>query len=104
MKQYYTLAQGLSFSVNRALGDYFDEQGIKYDIGADMIGELKKYGYRPGPAIITDNEIVKKYVVLLDDHELSAIKLCVDDVQVIKNRSFAKNLNKLRWWFRWFLR
>jgi len=104
MKQYYTLAQGLSFSVNRTLGDYFDEQDIKYDLGADMVGELKLYGYRPGPAIISNNDIVKKYVVLLDDHELSAIKLCVDDVQIIKNRSLAKSLNKLRWYFRWFLK
>jgi hypothetical protein len=104
MKRYHTLAQAFSFSVNRTLGDYFDQQGIKYDLGADQLGELRKYGYRAGGAILSDNTLIKRYVVLLDEHELSAIMLCVDHVQVIRNRTYANTLNKIRGWFKWFLK
>lgn len=100
MRLYYTLAQPL-FPRDKGLNKYFDEQGIKYRAGADRHVDLAPYGY-----IINDADtltIVSTYVALLDKADLSAIKLSISEVQIIRNRANIDRLNRIRKWFRWIL-
>jgi len=100
MKQYYTLVQAF-VPFGRPLGEYLDEQGITYTLGADFSEELKKYGYIDPSGI--SGKLQKTYKVLIDEHELSAIKLSVDGVDIIQNRSSLKLQNKVRSYFSWIL-
>jgi hypothetical protein len=100
MKQYFTLVQ--AFTPNhRSLAEYFETQNIEYQLGADLYEELKVFGYHDPNAKTGD--LLKTYRVLLDEHELSAIKLSVDGVSNIQNRSGVKLQNKVRSYFSWFL-
>lgn len=100
MKQYFTLVQAF-IPDHRPLGDYLDEQGIEYKLGADRYDELKMFGYFDPNA--NSASILKTFTVLIDEHELSAIKLSVDGVHVVQNRSAVKAQNKVRGYFSWFL-
>jgi hypothetical protein len=100
MRQYYTLIQAFTPEY-RSLAEYLDSQGIEYTLGADFAQELKEFGYiNPSK---TSNDLVKKYTVLIDEHELSAIKLSVDGVSIIQNRASVNTLNTARKYFKWFL-
>lgn len=103
MKRYYTFAQSLRDNF-RSLGDYLNEQGIKYDLTVDYITELKKCEFKAGPGIFIHTDLIKTYIVLLDEHELSAIMLCVDGVQIIRNRIFEDIVNHIRYYFKWILK
>jgi len=100
MKQYYTLVQGFH-PEHRDLQDYLDEQGIHYKVGADFAEELQ----RPGQIklAIDHGTLLKKYTVLIEDHELSAIMLSVDGVHVVDNRNSIKFQNTVRGYFSWIL-
>ncbi len=101
MRCYYTLTQDW-ISDGTPLGTYFEERNIHYDIGVECAQDLYKYKYvQPGE--IAPDQIVKTYIVLLDEHELSAIKLCVDKVRIIENRKHLNFINRVRGCFRWFL-
>lgn len=100
MKQYYTLVQSF-IPENLSLGDYLEDRGIKYELGAERYDELQALGYyNPG----TDREsIMKTFRVLIEEHELSAIMLSVDGVSKIQNRPGTDLRNKIRSQFSWFL-
>jgi hypothetical protein len=99
VKQYYTLVQPFQSEANRDLGHYLKSQDIDYTVGADTVEELRKYGCRAS----WDIYMMYKYVVLIEEHELSAISLCISDVDVIRNRSEIDLKNKIRSYFKWFL-
>jgi hypothetical protein len=101
VKQYYTLIQSFSPTHNKWLGDYLNDQEIEYDLGADFASELTVFGYNN---IGNPAELLKKYVVLIEEEELSAIMLCVGGVSVIQNRPFINAKNKIRGMFKWVLR
>lgn len=98
MKQYYTLVQAFT-PAGKSLDEYLDQQGILYTLGADFSEELRNYGYVGG----TVGKIQKIYKVLIDEHELSAIKLSVGGVDIIQNRSSLNFHNKVRSYFTWIL-
>lgn len=100
MKKYYTLVQDYIPS-HRSLEGFLDEQGIDYSLGADFPEDLRKFGFTC-PSSKTGT-LVKTYKVLIDDHELSAIKLSIDGVTVIENRDSVKLQNKIRGMFSWIL-
>lgn len=100
MKQYYTLVQSFQ-PTHKNLQDYLEEQGISYTVGADMSEELWEYGFK-NPSV-QSGVLLKKFTILIDEHELSAIMLSVDDVSVIRNRSGVKVQNKFRSYFSWIL-
>jgi hypothetical protein len=100
MKQYFTLVQAFQ-PTHRGLGEYLEEQGIEYSLGADRYDELKMYGFYDANA--SPESILKTFKVLIDEHELSAIKLSVDGVHMVQNRSGVKAQNKVRSYFSWFL-
>jgi hypothetical protein len=107
MKQYYTLVQAFT-PTGRSLGEYLDQQGILYTLGADLYEELKKYGYINSSSYTIsgytiDGKILKTYKALIDEHELTAIKLSVDGVDIIRNRFSLNLLNKVRSYFSWIL-
>ena len=91
MKHYYTLGQPFSGN-ERDLSDYFDSLGIEYKMGADYENDR-----------MLDNNFLRTYVVLLDEADLSAIQLSLDDVRVIKSQPYVKLVNKVRDKFKWFL-
>src|SRR6187402_3085157 len=100
MKQYYTLIQVFN-PEHRKLEEYLDEQGIKYELGADFAEELLKAGHvKPKAEYGT---LMKKYVVLIEEHELTAIMLSVDGVEVVANRNSVKFQNTVRGYFSWIL-
>lgn len=100
MKQYYTLVQAFQ-PEHRDLGDFLTEQGIDHSVGADFAEELKAFGFKD-PTSKTGT-LLKTYKVLIDEHELSAIKLSVDGVTVIQNRDGVKLQNKIRGMFSWIV-
>lgn len=99
MKQYYTLIQAFQ-PENISLPDYLDQQGIDYTLGAEFCEDLREFGFK---VPIVAGTLMKKYVVLIEEHELSAIMLSVDGVSVIQNRSGVKVQNKIRSYFSWIL-
>jgi len=100
VKQYYTLIQEFTPVNDRNLCDYLDEQGIKFDIGAEFTTDLKEVGYRP---MTIDDKLMRRCTVLIEEHELSAIMLSVGGVTVVDNKPFINIKNKVRGWFRWML-
>jgi hypothetical protein len=100
MKQYYTLIQAFQPD-GRNLQDYLEEQGIKYEVGADFAEDLLKQGHNQMSAWY--GTLFKKFVVLIEEHELSAIKLCIDGIEVVPNRNGVKLQNRVRGYFSWIL-
>lgn len=105
MRQYYTLTQSFAVSSEtKSLGPYLDSQDIKYNIGLEQAEDLYEFGFRNSVisinATMNNKALVKKYVVLLEEHELTAIKLCVDGVMVIANRRHYDMLNRVRGYFK----
>jgi hypothetical protein len=100
MKQYYTLIQNFIPS-GRSLGEYLDEQGIHYTVGADFSEDLKAFGYIDPNT--SPKQLKEIFRVLIDEHELSAIKLSVDGIDIIQNRSGLNLKNKIRGCFSWFM-
>lgn len=90
MKHYYTLSQPFSGN-ERDLSSYFDSINIDYKMGAAFDNEH------------TDGAFLRTYVVLLEEEDLLAIRLSIDDVRVITNRPYYKLLNKVKDKFKWFL-
>ncbi len=104
MKQYFTLTQTflLGNRDNMVLEEYFRGQGIPFDIGAELAGDMRSKGFKIR-GDVTDGTLLKRYTVLLDEHELSAISLSVDGVQIVRNTTYIDRKNKVRGWFKWFL-
>lgn len=100
MKHYYTLIQ--SFQPEHDLQAYLDEQGIYYKVGADFAEEFFKPNH--GKLMIEHGVLLKKFTVLIEEHELSAIMLSVDGVQVVDNRNSIKFQNTVRGYFSWILK
>lgn len=99
MKLFYTLVQDFTPNADRDLGLYLINQQIDYDLGADYAEELRSRGFK-GSA---PNMLLKKYVVLIEEHELSAIMLSVSGVSAVDNDNWIKLKNRLRRCFSWFL-
>lgn len=100
MKKYYTLIQKFNDEDgNRDLTDFLHSNDIEYRISADTATELREFGLRQG----SPDDFYKKYVVLIDEHELTAIQLAVGGVILISNRSSVNLLNKVRGMFSWFV-
>lgn len=106
MRQYYTLIQPYIHVGEVSLEEYLSQSGIKVDIGADLSSELVEYGLKKTDATtdIVDDPLLKKYVVLLEEHELTAIKLSINNIQILENRPTVNLHNKMRGCFKWFLR
>jgi len=102
MKQYYTLVQAFSPENDKHLEDFLREQGIDFDLGADIASELKEFGYKELSGA-HPMALLKKYTVLIEEHELSAIMLSVGGVTVIRNRPAVNAKNKVRGMFKWIL-
>jgi hypothetical protein len=104
MKFYHTLVQPYNDdSLNRQLDAYLTEQGIEYDMGADFADELSKFGFKV-TLHVTGDKLLKKTIVLIDEHELSAIMLSVDKVSEIRNRPWIETKNKFRRLSKWLLK
>lgn len=102
MKQYYTLVQDTLFCVDkRSLSDYLTEQGIEHSIGADYAQEFKRLNRNL--ASTDAHRLVSVCVALIEEHELSAIKLSVDGVTVEESRPSINLKNKVRGWFKWIV-
>jgi hypothetical protein len=101
VKQYYTLIQEFVPTNKRSLNEYLIEQGIEHEVGADFAEDFRKLGYNL-PNMHPD-ELMSKCIVLIEEHELSAIMLSVDGVTIVDNRPFIDTKNKVRGWFKWFL-
>ena len=107
MKLYHTLVQPL-FTDDRDLERFFINQGIKYHLGGDRQEDLREYGFTIDGfgevhPLTGQATIVGKYVVLLDESDLSAIKLSIPEVQIIRNRAWYNFVNTVRGYFSWFL-
>jgi len=103
MKLWRTLIQPWSGEeINRTIDTYLDEQGIEHDMSADFADELSQFGTIT--IHMLGDRLLRKTVVLIDDHELSAIMLSVDQVIVIKNRPWIETKNKFRRLAKWLLR
>lgn len=107
MRSYYTLVQPL-FTEDRDLEEYLKNQGVKFKLGADRQEELVDYGFTISNdgkihPVTGNREMIATYVVLLDEADLSAIKLSIPEVQIIKNRTWPNFVNTVRGWFSWFL-
>lgn len=101
MRKYYTLIQKFHDEEgNRDLTEFLHNNDIEYKISADTATELREFGLRQGNA----DDFYKKYVVLIDEEELTAIQLAVGGVILIQNRSGVNLLNKARGCFSWFLK
>lgn len=98
MKLYYTLAQSFVLAgENMTLNEYLDEQGIKYKVGADW-----SYDLGVGVAINDEKHVailMKYFVVLLDEYELTVIKMAVDGVIIADCRPFVNFKNRIRKYF-----
>jgi hypothetical protein len=102
MKKYYTLVQIFTPQTDRCLGEYLEEQGIEFELGADFESELLPFGYAKSRLPNGKDELLKKYTILIEDHELSAIMLSVGGVKQVGNRPFVTAKNKLRSCLGWF--
>jgi hypothetical protein len=107
MKQYHTLVQPLHTD-DRDLEEYFKSRDIGYRLGADRQEDLAEYGFSIDKEIaahpmIGNRPLVAVYVVLLDESDLSAIKLSIPEVQIIRNRRWFDFINTVRGRFLWFL-
>lgn len=107
MKLYHTLAQPLH-TEDRDLEEYFKSQDIGYHLGADIPEDLAEYGFSVDQdgeihPLLGHRKLVAVYVALLDDSDLSAIKLSIPEVQIIENRRWLNFRNTLRRQFSWFL-
>lgn len=107
MRMYRTLVQPL-FTQDIDLEDYFRGQGIDYKLGADWQEDLTSYGFtidRDGLVhpLAGNRALVATYIVLLDESDLSAIKLSIPEIQIIRNRSWYNFVNKIRGYCSWFL-
>jgi hypothetical protein len=91
MKQYYTLVQPFLQEHGRDLGLYLAEQNIEYKLSAKFSNEFSKIKVEyPG------DPLFKIYRVLLDESELSAITLSVEEFYVVKNSPTLNFVNKVR--------
>lgn len=95
MKKYHTLVQAFTPQTDRLLDEYLTDQGIEYSLGADLESELKGYSVYPKSHPMQDR-LLKKYTVLIEDHELSAIMLSVGGVVVVDNDKVARIKNTVR--------
>jgi hypothetical protein len=106
MKRYYTLVQPFVGKDELSLEAYLAESCIQADVGADLASELVEFGYKNFDEMVAKangQTLLKKYVVLLEEHELTAIKLAIGNVQVLENRPAIDLQNKVRGCFKWFL-
>jgi hypothetical protein len=94
MKLFYTLIQPFGSDENR-LDKYFISMGIKYRMGADIPGDI----LMPMDRLVKskDNPLLYyKYLVLLDESDLTAISLRFSNFQLAENRPWPNFLNKIR--------
>jgi hypothetical protein len=103
MKLYYTLVQPFGEDLQKDLVYYLAEREIQYDMGADFADDLAPFGFKVTSATHGDR-LLKKVIVLIEEHELSAILLSVDHVHVIRNRGGVEFKNTMRRMFKWFLK
>ena len=100
MKKYYTLVQPFN-EQGTTLAEYFRRQDIPFSLGADRVDELMKLGF--SDPNLDNDAIVKRYIVLLEEHELTAIQLTLDHVQILSNEPMTERRNQLRKAFAWFV-
>lgn len=100
MKQYVTLIAEFHAETEDFF-QYLSRQNIKYRVGGELAVELKKYGFIPNNKI--SNTFLLRYVVLIEEYELSAILLTYDNISLIRNRPFLNFKNKIRNYFKWIL-
>lgn len=107
MRQYYTLVQPFVGEGELSLEEYLAESRIQADVGADLASELVEFGFKITSETCSNNvpgdTLLKRYIVLLEEHELTAIKLTLDNVQVLENRPAVELHNKVRGCFKWIL-
>jgi hypothetical protein len=101
VKQYYTLIQEFAHTNERSLSEYLTEQGIRHEVGADFADEFISKNHYMVPAL--PDKLMSKCIVLIEEHELSAIMLSVGGVSVVDNRPFINTKNKVRGWFKWIV-
>lgn len=102
MRKYYTLIQSFHHENERDLAEYLVSNKIDFDLGADFASELRPFGFTTTEG--KEKDLLKKFVVLVEEYELSAIQLSVGGVTVIRNRTGVEMLNKLRGCFKWFVK
>ena len=123
MKKYYTLIQPFLIGKDQdtSLTDFLYDRNIPFHIGgvfgdeqlyseyypADWTSTASYFKYAGNSSItfaVEDNlNLLRKFVILLDEHELSAIKLSVDNVTIIRNTRYYEFVNKVRSIFKWFI-
>jgi hypothetical protein len=102
MKKYYTILQPFDSSPERSLSEYLDEQGMKYSLGGSLSSELREANFRHEFDVMgIEHRIIKRYEVLLDEHELSGIKLTIENLLIIDNSPSVERKNKFRKMFSW---
>jgi hypothetical protein len=95
---YYTLAQSIDLGKGR-IHNYLRDRNIDYRSGVERWDELWIIsGDRPKA-----DRMAWIYIALLDESDLSAIRLSFDDIVVVRNRFDIELKNKFRRLFRWFL-
>lgn len=93
MKQYYTLVEPFR-EHGRSIGEYLEDNKIDYRLGAEDPRDLKEFGLQD---FLDDKDLlVKTYSVLLDEHELSAIRLSVEKMSIIQVRPSTRLYNRIR--------
>lgn len=100
MKMYYTLVQDFTPNGDKDLGLYLLNQDIEYEVGADFAEELRSRGFTGAAS----NRLLRKYTVLIEEHELTAIMLSVTGVAMIRNDKTHSVLNFVRKIIKWVLR
>lgn len=98
MKLHRTLVQPFLLEDNRSLAEYLTTNGISYHISAEFAEDIGLKGSH-GSGIL-----INTYVALIEEHELSAIFLSVDNIHQIKNRRWYDIKNSFRNTFRWLFR
>ena len=98
MKLYYTVTQPFFDDNRKRLGHYLLDNGIKFRLGADFASELMNMRDS-----VADDPLLAVYTLFIEEEGLSAIKLSVEDIKIIKNRFSLELINKFRKCFTWFL-
>lgn len=96
MKQYRTLVQG--FTDNKSIGNWLDDNCIRYHLSADF-SEYVNLRDTHGPGVL-----INTYTALIDDDDLTAMKLTLGDIHEVKLQGGYRVRNLFRRMFSWFFR
>ena len=84
------------------LSQWLTNNGIQYHLSAEFASDLREFGY--SPAISDSKDFLSKYVILIEEHELTALQLSISGVTIIENRKSIRIKNKIREIFSWMLK